>query len=719
MSWLTNISDLAGKAESLLTNIDQSAAVAISKASELQADKSTDSSRMGENPKSHHSGSKPEGGDLDQPQQLSRAKAQTLRREVERASSSKSSDDALFDFLNNSEKLSKPKSTPVTPRSKQLVKSSLKTISPLSTQTTQLPKDPTVAPSIIGISRSSSYDSLNSKKSGRKISENGSSTSEHHESISEPDVVTLPTDSTASESEFEMVGSLASKSDRDSPSTNSQESSSDLSMENKLLRNEISALHQELRQITERNRKIKDDFQQSHSDLQNHCDDLIEELKVKNTQVTALNMKLTETEQYLKSEQKLTKELRSKNERILTDQSEGTGMHTRAIEELRIRLSDAESSLNQERVAHSNSRQEILELQSRQEREAKKVVESFQQSERDRQTEKKKLDNFSKEIRSLQNELSASRKELVDYKQKATRILQSKERLISSLKGSSETEMTSSTLASLELEEIKQERDEAREDIRSSRIEISNLRMEYQEMEQQFQQEQATMQEEVNELRGNNDEETRLRHDMELELRRLQEDMRRDRDENLRSRTMNQERMRDKDVEIERLRNQLKLRSQSTPQEGELESRLRQLTEAVIQKQSLVETLSSEKSSLILQLERMEGQVKRLSQETGNHVNLSIDDDDITRNRNKMTSHIPEFLPGGPDKGVVGKVRQAASALDRFSIRLGVFLKRYPPARLFVLVYMALLHMWVMVVLLTYTPEAHDEDFLKKMKQDP
>ena len=48
------------------------------------------------------------------------------------------------------------------------------------------------------------------------------------------------------------------------------------------------------------------------------------------------------------------------------------------------------------------------------------------------------------------------------------------------------------------------------------------------------------------------------------------------------------------------------IRSQSTPQESELESRLRQLTEAVIQKQSLVETLSAEKSSLLLQLERME-----------------------------------------------------------------------------------------------------------------
>lgn len=48
------------------------------------------------------------------------------------------------------------------------------------------------------------------------------------------------------------------------------------------------------------------------------------------------------------------------------------------------------------------------------------------------------------------------------------------------------------------------------------------------------------------------------------------------------------------------------IRSRSSPNESELESRLHQLTEALIQKQTLVETLSTEKSSLLLQLERSE-----------------------------------------------------------------------------------------------------------------
>lgn len=58
------------------------------------------------------------------------------------------------------------------------------------------------------------------------------------------------------------------------------------------------------------------------------------------------------------------------------------------------------------------------------------------------------------------------------------------------------------------------------------------------------------------------------------------------------------------------------------------------------------------------------------------------------------------------------RVKAAANVLDAFSIRLGVFLRRFPAARLFVIVYMGLLHLWVMVVLLTYTPEMHTHDSL-------
>lgn len=41
------------------------------------------------------------------------------------------------------------------------------------------------------------------------------------------------------------------------------------------------------------------------------------------------------------------------------------------------------------------------------------------------------------------------------------------------------------------------------------------------------------------------------------------------------------------------------------------------------------------------------------------------------------------------------------------SIQLGVFLRRYPAARLLVILYVVLLHLWVMVVIMTYSPEMH------------
>ena len=36
-------------------------------------------------------------------------------------------------------------------------------------------------------------------------------------------------------------------------------------------------------------------------------------------------------------------------------------------------------------------------------------------------------------------------------------------------------------------------------------------------------------------------------------------------------------------------------------------------------------------------------------------------------------------------------------------------------ARVFVLIYMGLLHAWVMIVLLTYKPEIHGNDFMHPM----
>ena len=50
--------------------------------------------------------------------------------------------------------------------------------------------------------------------------------------------------------------------------------------------------------------------------------------------------------------------------------------------------------------------------------------------------------------------------------------------MIASLKG--ETEMTSSTMTSLELEEIRQDRDTARDELNMLRLEMNNLKTDFQ-----------------------------------------------------------------------------------------------------------------------------------------------------------------------------------------------------------------------------------------------
>ncbi len=53
-------------------------------------------------------------------------------------------------------------------------------------------------------------------------------------------------------------------------------------------------------------------------------------------------------------------------------------------------------------------------------------------------------------------------------------------------------------------------------------------------------------------------------------------------------------------------------KSASSTSQIELESRLRALTESLIQKQTMLEALSTEKNSLVMQLERMERQHKEI-----------------------------------------------------------------------------------------------------------
>lgn len=69
---------------------------------------------------------------------------------------------------------------------------------------------------------------------------------------------------------------------------------------------------------------------------------------------------------------------------------------------------------------------------------------------------------------------------------------------------------------------------------------------------------------------------------------------------------------------------QLTNKTLSSSSQSELENRLHQLTETLIQKQTMLESLSTEKNSLVYQLERMEQQLKAVQGNSANGPSINM-----------------------------------------------------------------------------------------------
>lgn len=70
-----------------------------------------------------------------------------------------------------------------------------------------------------------------------------------------------------------------------------------------------------------------------------------------------------------------------------------------------------------------------------------------------------------------------------------------------------------------------------------------------------------------------------------------------------------------------------------------------------------------------------------------------------------VKTQFPLLMRENPfDNRVARRVKRVYSSLDSAGIRLGAFLRRYPLMRIFVLMYVGLLHLWVMFVLISTSP---------------
>lgn len=258
--------------------------------------------------------------------------------------------------------------------------------------------------------------------------------------------------------------------------------------------------------------------------------------------------------------------------------------------------------------------------------------------------------------------------------------------------------------SNLEATELEQEKEMLRTEIISLQNRIESVTKQLHENEIQHRQDGSAFREQLIKLERALSEEIARAKQMEISLNSRAHELTFMENQFMGKEQSLQTRLKEREEELSKLRQQFFSRSELRPSEEELESRMRILTESLIQKQTAIETLSTERNSLAVQVDRLEQRLREANAPGAHESRITV----MPVGSENYPRSGPSFLvENSGDNEVARRFKRVYSTVDKFSFRLGTFLRRYPLARIMVILYMFLLHFWVLVVLLTYTPEVH------------
>ncbi|CDY19195.1 BnaC05g13960D [Brassica napus] len=157
------------------------------------------------------------------------------------------------------------------------------------------------------------------------------------------------------------------------------------------------------------------------------------------------------------------------------------------------------------------------------------------------------------------------------------------------------------------------------------------------------------------------------------------------------------------EADINTMRKELE---EPTEVEIELKRRLDQLTDHLIQKQSQVEALSSEKATISFRIEA----VSRLIEENKGMSATEASSQDLEAGEWKLSGS--KFKPAFQDKIRSGKrhLGWLVMQLNAIFVSGTVFLRRNPTAKVWALVYLVCLHLWVLYILLSHSSDSSSSE---------
>uniref|UniRef100_A0A6P4FD45 Golgin-84 n=1 Tax=Drosophila rhopaloa TaxID=1041015 RepID=A0A6P4FD45_DRORH len=306
-------------------------------------------------------------------------------------------------------------------------------------------------------------------------------------------------------------------------------------------------------------------------------------------------------------------------------------------------------------------------------------------------------------------ETDQQRQELQEYRIKAQRALQAKDALIAELKAKPTEEGSDANLVAkdsetrflqIEHESLKQELEHINEELQKARLQLEdNLS---QERQPQVELSSARQREEslAKELRQAREHTVASESDQRMLTQELA---------SLRQQLSNQmaasaTRLQEREQQLQQMRQRLSEEA-NTGAKNDYETRLKALTQSLVERQGLLERVTSERNALRLQHEKAQSQlqqnmhlVEMESQRGSSRTSLLNSTDDVK-------AQFPRLMHPSPfDNRVARRFKRALRQADTMGIRVGTFLRRYPMMRVSVIVYVALLHLWVMFVLLSTTP---------------
>lgn len=398
-----------------------------------------------------------------------------------------------------------------------------------------------------------------------------------------------------------------------------------LELENKLLKNELSVLNEELALNLQRLQKQKDetemyqkryenrrnqqneDYERIRKDFEAREADMQEALKAKDSQLAVLRVRIQEVDLELKDKIQTLALVESQNEKLLKDHKDAYGFHGDALQKLQLKLEETEQEFHKTQHECNKLKEELINMQAKFQNEQIQSTEIIKQLQAKQNDEKVKLLEYELKVKHSEETASQAQNEFAEYKEKAARILQAKEKLINSLKQGLSSSDSQLMLFS-ELESLKQERDLLSDEIKKNTYTIEQLRSEYHDLEMVHNEGREETNDRIESLQMSLQEEIQKRNNAEEDMKRYMQELHFVRDELHKTKISNVSLIQQYDIEINRLQQQLVAKRSVSSSEEELENRLRTLTENLIHKQTTIEALGTEKNSLVLQLERLEKQ---------------------------------------------------------------------------------------------------------------